>query len=100
MDETLRDRRPIAFIRFNSRSGKPKPITLKALLDSGAGGTLVSKAFMKKLKVRQSSKSQQVWTTPGGNMTTKSKVKTQFTIPELHDNRLIEWDVHVTKDMT
>jgi hypothetical protein len=30
---------------------------------------------------------------------TSKKVKSQFTIPELHDNRLIEWDVHVTKSL-
>jgi hypothetical protein len=34
------DLRPIAFVRFNTRVGKPKPVTIKALLDSGGGGTL------------------------------------------------------------
>ena len=81
--------RPIAFIRFNSRVGKPKPITLKALLDSGGGGTLVSEKFVKNLKVKRSN-DKQVWTTPGGQMTTSAKVKTQFTIPELHDQRVVE----------
>jgi hypothetical protein len=28
------DVRPLVFVRFNSRMGKPKPITLKCLLDS------------------------------------------------------------------
>ena len=92
------DLRPIAYVRFNTRLGKPKPITIKALLDSGGGGTLVSEEFAKKLKAKRT-RLQQIWTTPGGNMTTSSKVKAQFTIPELHDKCLIEWDVHVTKTL-
>jgi hypothetical protein len=43
--------------------------------------------------------SKQVWTTPSGTLMTSKKVKSQFTIPELHDHRLIEWDVHVTKSL-
>ena len=30
------DMRPMAFVRLNTRLGKPKPVTIKALLDSGA----------------------------------------------------------------
>jgi hypothetical protein len=43
--------------------------------------------------------SKQVWTTPCGTLTTSKKVKSQFTIPELHDNPIIEWDVHITKSL-
>ena len=32
-------------------------------------------------------------------MKTTATCKSQFTIPELHDNRLIEWEFHVTKSM-
>ena len=98
VDDVRTDLRPITFVRFNSRQGKPKPVTLRALLDSGGGGTLVTEKFAKKLRVRHSS-AKQVWTTPSGSMTTSSKVRTQFTIPELHDNRVIEWDMHVTKNL-
>ena len=31
--------RPLAFVRMNTRLGKPKPVTIRALIDSGAGGT-------------------------------------------------------------
>ena len=97
-EEPLEDLRPIAYVRFNTRVGKPKPITIKALLDSGGGGTLVTKQIAKKLKIKQT-KSEQVWTTPGSSLETSAKVKAQFTIPKLHDRRLIEWDAHVTASL-
>ena len=34
-----KDLRPMTFVRFNTRLGKPKPITVKCLLDSGASGS-------------------------------------------------------------
>ena len=44
---------PIAFIQFNTRSaGKPKPVTLKALLDSGASASIVHGKCAQKLKKR------------------------------------------------
>ena len=30
-------------------------------------------------------------------MCTNQKVKAQFTMPELHEDRLIEWNLHVAK---
>ena len=86
-------------VRFNTRDkGKPKPVTLKALLDSGSSGTLVTSKHAKKLKPT-SLVSSQVWSTPAGNMKTSKRVSAAFTIPELHDNRLIKWDVHVAKSL-
>ncbi len=32
-------------------------------------------------------------------MTTSKKAKIQFTLPELHDDRLIEWNSHVANDL-
>jgi hypothetical protein len=93
------DRRPITFVRFNTRLGKAKAVTLKALLDSGGGGYLVDEKFCKHLRVKDMQFSKQVWTTPSGTLMTSKKVKSRFTIPDLHDNRLIEWDVHVTKSL-
>ena len=79
--------------------GKAKPITLKALLDSGASESLILEKHCKKLRVKPTQSSQTVWSTPAGDLQTKSKVKAQFTIPELQDKKLIEWNLHVTKDM-
>ena len=85
--------KPIAFVQLNTRHGKPKPVTVKALLDSGAAGSLVTKEFVKKLRTK---KSTQSWSTPSGDLETNTVVKAQFTLPELQDDRLIEWDLHVT----
>jgi Aspartyl protease len=97
--QKIQDLKPIVYVRFNTRHGKPKPVTLRALLDSGGSGTLVTERYAKKLRLVKSKTANTVWTTPGGALQTTTKCKSQFTIPELHDNRLIEWDVHITKTL-
>ena len=47
------DLRPVVFVRFNARRGIPKPITLVALLDSGATSNLILEKHTKKLKLRK-----------------------------------------------
>ena len=89
--------KPIVFVRFNSRMGKAKPITLRALLDSGGSGTLVCEKFAKKLRQKKDTKT--TWTTPSGQMSTTHKCQATFTIPELHDNRVIHYDIHVAKTL-
>jgi hypothetical protein len=37
--------------------------------------------------------------TPGGELNTNKMMKSQFTMPELQDNKLIEWKLYVTKDL-
>ena len=92
------DLRPVVLVRFNAQRGQPKPITLVALLDTGASCNLIEEKYTKKLKLHRTKGGTQ-WSTPAGEMKTTATCKSQFTIPELHDNRLIEWEFHVTKSM-
>ena len=96
---TDEDLRPMAFVRLNTSLGKPSPVTIRALLDSGASESLVTAKYVKKLRVKDAKASTTVWTTPAGEMKTRSKVKAKFTIPELQEKRLVEWNFHVADDM-
>jgi hypothetical protein len=69
----MEDLKPILIVRLNSQIGKAKPVTIKALLDSGGSGSLVCQKFMNKLRAKQLL-SNQTWTTPGGPMTTKELI--------------------------
>ena len=67
------DLRPVAFVRLNTSLGKPKPVTIKALLDSGGSESLVNQKFVKKLRQKRLQKSV-TWSTPAGCMTMSEKV--------------------------
>ena len=90
--------KPIAFLRLNTRRGKPKPATLKVLLDSGASESVLDAKWTKNLRIKTAASSHK-WSTPSGGMTTNKTAKTQFTIPELQDDKLIEWDWHVMNNL-
>ena len=93
------DQKPIAYVRFNTRLGKAKPVTIKALLDSGGSESLITAKYVQKLRIKSTKGENQVWSTPGGTLTTKSKVTGQFTLPELQDRKIISWDLHVTESL-
>ena len=93
------DLRPMAFVRLNTSLGKPTPVTIRALLDSGASESLVTEKCVKKLRVKDAQAPTTVWTTPAGEMKTRSKVKAQFTMPELQEKKLVEWSFHVADSM-
>ena len=90
------DVRPLVYVRFNSRLGKAKPITLKCLLDTGASGSLIAAKHATKLRLKDLPGKQTVWTTPGGNLTTTKKCQCTFILPEFHRDRVIEWDINVS----
>jgi Retroviral aspartyl protease len=93
------DLKLIVMVRLNSQMPqKAKPVTVKALLDSGGSISLVCQKYVDKLWVKKLP-SNQVWTKPGEQLTTTAKVRGQFTIPKLFDNQMIEWDLYVVPDM-
>jgi hypothetical protein len=67
---------------------------MRVLLDSGCGGTLVNKSFIKKYKKTTLSKSTN-WKTKAGTFKTNRKVKCQLTLPEFHEGKDISWDMCV-----
>ena len=82
------------FARIRTRHGDPKPKTLKVLLDTGASSTIINEKHVRKLRQKNDSNTQ--WGTAAGTFTTTKTCKTQFSLPELHDKRLIQWECHVT----
>jgi hypothetical protein len=67
---------------------------MRVLLDSGCGGTLVNRSFVKKYQKNTLSKSTN-WTTKAGTFKTDRKVKCQFTLPEFHEGKDISWNMYV-----
>ena len=66
---------------------------MRILLDSGCGGTLVNKSFVK--KYTKTTTSSTSWTTKAGTFETNRKVKCQFTLPEFHQGKDINWTMFV-----
>ena len=90
---------PITFARVNQRGGRRQQVvTVKALLDSGGSGCLWKKSRARKLKIK-TQKSTTVFTTMSGSYECTERVTTQLSLPELHDDRLIEWDFHLADDL-
>src|SRR5210317_268507 len=89
--------KPVTFVNVNTSLGKPKKETIRALLDSGASTTLMLTKYAKKLRVK--SNKHTVWSTPAGEFSTSAKTRVQMILPELHDNRLIEWKVHLSESL-
>ena len=87
----------MTFGQINPRLGTPKPVYVKILLDSGASGTLITAKWAKKL--RQTKAKSVQWNTTAGTFVTSSRTKLQFKLPEFHEKRVVEYQVHVTKDL-
>jgi hypothetical protein len=66
---------------------------MRILLDSGCGGNLVNRSFVKKYAKTKSSSTK--WTTKAGTFETNRKVKCQFTLPEYHQGKDITWTMFV-----
>ena len=88
---------PVTFGRIRTSLGKPKPKTIKILLDSGASKTLVIASLIQKLRVTPA---EARWSTMAGTFTTHGTTKIQFSMPEFFEKRLIEHEVHISKQLS
>ena len=88
---------PLTFGRINTTQGKPTPVNIRILFDSGGSGTVLNKKFAKKL--RQDKCPTVEWTTMAGKVSTSKKAKVQFSLPEFFEDRLIEWRVHLADSL-
>ena len=89
---------PIVFGRMRTRLGNPKPVDIRILLDSGASSSIVRQDLVKKLRLQKDSST--VWNTAAGPFTTSATTKIHLKLPEFHDSKLIEYNVHVTSQNT
>ena len=55
--------KPIVAVRFNTRLGKAKPVTITALVDSGGAESIATEKLVKKLRVRKTKGPPQKWGT-------------------------------------
>ena len=89
---------PIIFVKLIIPVGKKdrqsKTRLVKALVDSGAGESVLTKAKADKLPVKNTKQERQ-WSTAAGVLTTNTKTATSFSFPELHANKLINQSLHV-----
>ena len=94
-----KDVRPVTLVTLNSRKGKPKPVTLTALLDSGGSGCLINAKHVKHLRVRRSQAAEVTWSTPAGNMTTNQTCIAHLRLDEIVPDAVVEWKFHVTEQL-
>jgi predicted aspartyl protease len=92
---------PITFSRIQTSLGKPKPVTIKVLIDTGASKTIVKSQHTHKLKHSKDYEEKQTYfQTTAGTFQTHAKTKIHFTLNEFFEKRLIEHVAHVAKDLS
>jgi hypothetical protein len=90
----------VVWVRFNiTVSDKTKQVSLKCLLDSGASNSLIEQKFVTNIHQQLTKGKHTTWTSPAGDMATTSRCRGRFSLPELHRDRVIEWNLHVTKTL-
>jgi predicted aspartyl protease len=84
---------PITFSRIQTSPGKPKPVAIKVLIDTGTSKMIVKYQHTHKLKhTKDYEEKPTYFQTTAGMFQTHAKAKIQFT--------LIEHVAHVAKDLS
>ena len=88
----------ISYGKISSHTGKKdiqsKTRLVKALVDSGASESILTKAKADKLPVKNTKQERQ-WSTAAGVLTTNTKTETSFSFHELHANKIIKQSLHL-----
>ena len=89
---------PISFCHLHTQTGTNQPSDAKALLDTGGSGCLIAKHLTENLPVTTPASTVQ-FLTAAGTYTSQGLVELQFSMPELHHDRTIEWQFHVAENL-
>ena len=91
---------PIIFVKMVVPAGKKdrqsRTRLVKALVDSGSSGSILTKAKSDKLPVKNT-KHEQQWSTAAGVLARNTKTATSFSFPELHAKKLINKSLHLVE---
>jgi hypothetical protein len=87
---------PILYGRLRTGLEHPNPRTVKILLDSGASASIIQYNCVEKLRLKQQ-RDPLKWKTAAGELSTNYQVDIEFSLPELHESRMVQWTVHVAK---
>jgi hypothetical protein len=68
---------------------------MRVLHDSGCGGTLINRSFVKITKKTLLKSTN--WTTKVGTFKTDCKIPCHFTLPEFHQGKDISWNMYVNE---
>ena len=88
---------PYTTATVNTSLGKPRPVNVRVLLDSGGSATIMRKSLAKKLRIKRDKKT--TWATLAGSVSTATVAKVQFKLPEFFEDRAVEYNVHLTETL-
>ena len=75
----------------------PNPRTVEILLDSGASTSIIKhRYYVEKLHLKQQRNALKR-KTAAGELSADYQVDNEFSLPELHESRMVQWTVHVAK---
>ena len=89
---------PVMYGYIRTISTAPGGETIKILADSGASSSVINYKCVKHLRKKKGDTIS--WQTAAGVMKTNEKTTLQFRLPEFDNDKIIEWDVHVTRETT
>ena len=65
-------------------------------MDSGASASIVNHRYVEKLRLKRQIEPLK-WKTATGELSTNYQVNIEFSLPELHESRMVQWTVHVAR---